>query len=164
MMKNVQLTIGPSVKVLKVIRVRESNWLKFSGFIPYVRTFTPSNYTDQEDHLDQEILNSIKVYYPDSYLHLSQSILFENQLEDNLRLLKQSTGSSLNINIQLFPKIPYSDAPKLVGTPLNLYVFQTEMLLFLSPQSKKIPLIANFFNCEIDHKAIDSLTQTFNVV
>ena len=150
-------------KILKAIRVVGNEWNKFTGYIPYLRTFNPKNYDfEKGDELDEKIISIFKSNFSKVDLWINEQIVFEDQLETMLRTIEG--GSKKNMTFQFSPLLPYHEASKFVGKTFNAYPIQFKMRLLTGQENKRINQINDYFICQLNYKKLDEFVETIKSV
>ncbi len=146
-------------KILKVIQIEGPEWNRFSGYLPYLRTFNPKQYDHKKgDILDEKILEALQHYFPNSFLRYNLEIVFKGQLEDNLNNIEG--GSRKEITLQFSPDIPYELVPQLVGKTLYAYPWKFEIRLLFSENNDRKNLINGFYICSLPYDKLDDIVKT----
>ncbi len=151
------------LKVLKVLQIVGPDWNKFTGYLPYLRTFNPKIYDHKNgDLLDQKILETMQHYFPNSRLRYNIEILFKGQLEDNLRTLEG--GSRKKITLQFSPDIPYEMLGKLAGQSFYAYPWEFEIRLLFNDSKERSELINGFYLCSLPFDNLDEIVKTIKPI
>ncbi len=129
-------------KVIKVIKVIGPYWNLFTGYIIYCRPFTNSYNSETTDLLDVEILNGLKMQFPDSKLILSKSILFKGEFENIKRVY--SCGHKIDFTINFMPSITQEMLNEISGKELHSYSLELAMYLMIGSSDEKINEIQRF--------------------
>lgn len=162
-MTTIEILPVDELKVLKVIQIVGPDWNKFTGYLPYIRTFDPIIYDHKNsDLLDQKILEVIQLYFPDSRLQYNIEILFKGQLEDNLRTLEG--GSRKKIILQFSPNIPYEMFGKLKGQSFYAYPWEFEIRLLFNDSKERSELINGFYLCSLPFDKLDEIVKTIKPI
>ena len=148
------------MKVLKILRIVGPDWNWFTGYLPYLRTLSPTYDYKSGDLLDENLIEAIRKTYPASSLVENRLILFEGELEERLNAIR--LGSQKKFTINFFPYIdyPYERMNELVGKEFKAYLFDFSLRLNISDQNEKYKYIYNSDLCYIDFREIDELVKT----
>jgi hypothetical protein len=158
-MKQMKLLPLEDMKNLRVIEIQGNNYYWFLGYFAYLRDITPGYNTDAGDILDEQILKSFQSIYPDSHFRFSNNILFEGELDDNL---KRVAGRIQKIiTIQFCPILPFASHPdEYLGKEFFAYPKQFQIRVADDSAIQSRQHLQDFYLCHIPHDLIKSLVES----
>lgn len=162
-MTEIEFLSPEEFKVLKVIQIVGPDWNKFTGYLPYLRTFNTKVYDHKNgDIVDNKILEVLQNYFPKSFLRYNIEVLFKGQLENNLKTLEG--GSRKKITLQFTPDVSYDLLPKLVGRTFHAYPWEFEIRLLFNENNERSNLINGFYLCSIPFDKVDDIVKTIKPI
>lgn len=158
-MKTIEFLPAEEFRILKVIQIVGPEWNRFTGYLPYLRTFNPQKYNhDKGDILDEKILEAMQHYFPKSFLRYNIQVLFKGQLDDNLKTLEG--GSRKEITLQFSPDIPYDLLPKFANITFYAYPWEFQIRLLFGESNERKELINGFYLCSLPYDQLDDIVKT----
>lgn len=146
-------------KYLRIIQIEGPEWNKFTGYLPYSRDIS----VGENDFLDDELLNSLKTLFPNSFLRSNSILFYENQLQQNLNTI--IGGTDKNIEIQFSPKLDFNNiTPAIASRTFYAYPRNFNIRLLLNKGDQRIENINTFTLCMIEHKKLDDIIKTIKAI
>ncbi|MCI3935706.1 hypothetical protein MQX03_00740 [Chryseobacterium aahli] len=148
-------------QALKIIEVKGDSFFPFTAYFPYIRKMDSNYYKTYKegDELDKIILETIKRFYPDSFLSMNAHIYAVNQVDDYLKHIE--TGHKKDFTIQFSPEINYEIYDELIKG--NIFSYPMEFNYRLTPLSanhERIEFLHRFFLCHINNEKLKGLVDT----
>lgn len=144
--------------LIKLIEIKDTNWLNYSGIIGYKRKlYNKEYYENKSDELDEMILQSLESNFPFAKIINNSYIFFEDQMAIITRNIRGN--AECQITIQFYPQLPYDQLPDFVGKTFSFFdkIFQAQLRI---RDSSNVQYINNFIPCAISYDKIDKLMET----
>jgi hypothetical protein len=139
-------------KILRMIKINGIiNKIPFIIFLPYLRKYEIGKRNSTIfDALDENILSSIKLVYPDSALYYNEDIMFEGKLEERLNQIPKDKIKEIKFVIS--PNIDFIGLPTEERIKISNY---TMSLMARVHNCERLDFIINLFDFEISVNDIE---------
>jgi len=148
-------------QALKIIEVKGDSFFPFTAYFPYIRKMDLNYYKIYKDgdELDKIILETIKRFYPNSFLSMNAHIYAVDQLDEYLKHIE--TGYKKEFTIQFSPEINYEIYDELIKG--NIFTYPIEFnyrITSLFANHERIEFLHRFFLCHINNEKLKDLVHT----